>query len=266
MNLNTSGRLGALLALVTLGGVACDDDSTGSPRNHLIAAYGEDFVEDHVPAEETDGWRIEFDQLVVMIADVQAGDATIDGAYAVDLTAASGGSGHALGLLAGGPYARLAYRIGPVDQATPINTTQTVADEMTNNGQSIRIAGRATKAGATLTFDWSFTTDTRYSACETAPTVVGDAVRSLLTIHADHFFYDDLVDDEPNVAFELVASADADADGEVTLAELAQVDITALERYQIGSNGDVTDLRAFIEAQSKTLGHIDGEGHCDQAQ
>lgn len=256
-----------LCVFAAFGLIACDDDDASTQtRDHHITVYGEDFVEDHIPAEETDGWRIEFSSLIVLVNDVRAGDAAIDGVHAIELTADSGGVGHAIGTLVGGPFTQLQYRIAPAASANPINLSMDAVQPLLDNGWSIRVTGEATRGEETITFDWGFDTDTLYSACETAPTETDDGVRSLLTIHADHFFYDDLVGDEPNVAFDLVASADADADGVVTLSEMAAVDITGLERYQVGSNGDITDLRAFIVAQTATLGHIDGEGHCDQAQ
>jgi hypothetical protein len=86
-----------------------------------------------------------------------------------------------------------------------------------------------------------------------------------LTIHGDHFFYDDLDAPNPNLAFDLIASADANNDGDITLAELAAIDITAQTRYQVGSR-PITHLRAYIEALTVNLGHIDGEGHCEAAE
>lgn len=255
-----------LTAACALSFAACDDgDDTNPPATqaHALTVYGEDFVEDHIPAEETDGWRIEFSRMVVIVQDVQAGEAGLDGAFAVELTADSGGVGHDIGVLTDGPFGRLDYRIAPASDVTGVNISDADLAPMLANGYSVWVQGEATKDDVTKTFDWGFTTDTTYANCETAPADVdADTVRSNLTIHADHFFYDDLVAEDPNVAFEQVALADADDDGVVTLEELAGVDITGFANYQVGSN-DVTDLRGFIEAQSATLGHIDGEGHCD---
>ena len=82
-----------------------------------------------------------------------------------------------------------------------------------------------------------------------------------LTIHGDHLLYDDLFSETPNVAFTLIADADADNDGEVSRAELEAVDLRPLPNYQVGST-DIVDLWHFIEHLTTTLGHIDGEGHC----
>ena len=69
----------------------------------------------------------------------------------------------------------------------------------------------------------------------------------------------------PNVAFDLIAASDANADGAVTQEELAAVDITAEARYQVGSH-DIKDLWSFIAYQATTVGHINGEGHCESLQ
>lgn len=252
----------ALLALCTL--IGCDDEeSTTATQDHQITAYGEDFIEVEIPADESDGWRIEFERFVVLIHAVQAGGVQLDGPYAVDLTADSGGTGHALGTLPGGPYDRLDYRIAPAASAEAINVSADALQPMFDGGYAIWIEGSATKDGVTKTFAWGFDTDTTYRACETMPAEAGDAVRSALTIHGDHFFFDDLAGGEPNVAFELIASADADDDGVVTPEELAAVDITAETRYQVGNRTGVEDLWAYLKAQSTLIGHIDGEGHCD---
>ena len=49
---------------------------------------------------------------------------------------------------------------------------------------------------------------------------------------------------------------------EVSQAELEAVDIRPLANYQVGST-DIMDLWHFIEHQTTTIGHIDGEGHCE---
>ena len=222
-----------------------------------VSIYGEAFIEEEIPADEVaDGWAIQFTTFLVAVDGIAVEGEPLSGAFVFDLSQPSGGAGHDVGGVAGpdGPLL-VDYRIGPVASAEAGNTTSADVDFMTSNGYSVWAEGTATRGGETIAFAWPFTTDTTYVACEAEGT-------AQLTIHADHLFYDDLDLPEPNVVFDLIASADANDDGEVTPEELAAVDIRAEAAYGVGSR-DITDLWAFIAAQTRTLGHINGEGHCD---
>lgn len=242
---------------------ACADPGQATLR---VTAYGEEFIEERIPAEVLeDGWAIVFSRFLVAVSEVEADGEALAGAFVVDLSRSSGGEGHALGVLTlpaeGRPL--VGFRVAPVGAAMPVSTTDADVAQLVDAQASIWVEGAATKSGQTVSFSWAFATDTRYVACEsTAKLVAGQAATSQLTIHADHLFYDDLDSEEPNVAFELVAAADADADGDVAAEELRALDITGQARYQVGSR-DITELWSFIEAQTSTLGHIDGEGHCE---
>ncbi len=255
-------RQTTLATAVLLAACSAETDDR-DPQTHRVTIYGEAFIEEGIPAGETDGWAIAFDQFLVAVDGVKAGDAVVSGQRVFDLTAASSGVGQPVGDLADGPHDELAYRIGPASGAVAGNATAEQVRRMNDGGWSMWVSGTATREGVTKTFAWGFATDTRYAPCHTAPAEDGDAVRSMLTIHADHLFYDDLVSETPNVAFQLVADADTDGDGTVTSEELRAVDITSLDRYQVGNADDITNLWQFIEAQSRTVGHIDGEGHCE---
>ena len=82
-----------------------------------------------------------------------------------------------------------------------------------------------------------------------------------ITIHGDHLFYDGLEDPDAAVRGRAVLEADADDDGEITLAELEAVSIPALG-YAVGQHSDVLTLRDFIGHLTRTIGHVDGEGEC----
>lgn len=175
------------------------------------------------------------------------------------------GEGHLVSELVvpSGTVEHLDYRVGPASDAVAGNASQDQVERMNQNAQSIWVQGTATRGSETRSFAWGFTTETRYIECDTEQRVEnGGTATSQATIHADHLFYDDLESPEPNVAFDLIASADTDMDGSVTEAELRAVDITGEERYQVGAR-DIAELWSFIEAQTATLGHIDGEGHCE---
>jgi len=232
-----------------------------------IDAYGEEFVEDQIPAEALiDGWTIEFSRFVVAISEVEAQGVPLEGTFVVDLTSASMGEGHELGavMVPAEGHPELGFTVAPPGAgAQAVAATDDDVDQLEREGWSVLAEGEATRGGEVVRFSWGFAAQTRYEPCHGVAELADDAPpRSVLTFHADHLFYDDLDSEEPNVAFDLVASADANADGEVSPEELRAVDITAEERYQVGSR-DVTDLWSFIEAQTTTLGHIDGEGHCE---
>ena len=110
--------------------------------------------------------------------------------------------------------------------------------------------------------DWTFTSSTRYSGCEANISLADGATASFeLTIHADHLLYDSLVSSEPALRFDHYAAADADDDGVISQAELELASVGALD---VGNTG-VETLWGYLEAQITTLGHANGEGHCDTA-
>ena len=267
-NTKTAGRVlpvGAMGLALLLG--ACDAESEPGEATLRITTYGESYIEERIPADVlVDGWELELSRFLVAIRDIEVDGEPLPGSFVVDLRSPSMGEGHELGelLVPAGGSPLVDFRIGPVTEAEPVATTQEVALMMINEGHSLVVEGQARRDGQTIDFAWSFDNDTLYHGCQsTAELVDGGEAESQLTIHADHLFYDDLDSPEPNVAFDLVAAADGNADGVVTMDELAAVDITGQSRYQVGSR-DIGDLWGFIEAQTSTLGHIDGEGHCEQ--
>jgi hypothetical protein len=257
--------------------LACGDEA----GTITATVYGEEFIEEGIPADAfSDGWAIAFDRFLVSIGGVaaKAGEGGREvgepGFFLVDLAQASGGDGHELATFdaPGGTYDHYGYRLAPDPAATAVNVQAADAAAMKAAGYSIWVQGSATKGGVTKTFDWGFTLKLTHAHCEVSEKIDGNAVTMQATIHADHFFYDDAVAEEPDLAFQLIADADgmagAPADGAISLAELAAVDIRAQPRYQVGSSRDpagnaITNLRQYLELQATTLGHINGEGHCE---
>ena len=247
---------------------ACDDDGkqTESQGMLRVTVYGEEYIEDEIPAADViDGWRIQFSTFLVGLDGIEADGTPVPGAWVFDLTQASGGRGHEVDGISmpAGVVEHLDYRVGPMATVDGGNATDSQIEMMTSLGYGVYVEGMASKGARSLSFAWGFSGATRYVQCETAQELqAGAEAVSQITIHADHLFYDDLDSPDPNVAFDLIASADADGDANVTVDELRAVDITGQTRYQVGSR-DITDLWSFVEAQIGTLGHIDGEGHCE---
>lgn len=261
----------SLASVLTLA-AACGDPEPGSIA---VTVYGEEFIEEGIPADVTvDGWRIDFELFLVSIggAATQAGhdtpELTVPGYQIFDLAQASGGGGYTLATLEApaGTYDHFGYVIRPEAAATAGNAHEVDVAAMKAAGSSLRVKGTATKGQTAIWFDWSFTQRLTHAHCVVEDSVDGNTITMQATIHADHLFYDDLVSAEPNVAFDLIAASDgADGstpDGTVTQAELAAKDIRGETRYQVGSF-PVDDLWEFISHQVGTVGHVNGEGHCE---
>jgi hypothetical protein len=243
----------APLALLALLAPACGDDGP-SPGTLDVTIYGEEYIEDTIPADVfADGWSVTFDTFVVGLGQVagQAGHDAEEVSFTVDddfdLAVGTDGAGHPVHTFEdapGGTYDHFGYLI-----------------------DGVAVAGSATDGTDTVTFAWAFDIEVVHSHCDTGVTVDGDEQTVQITIHGDHLFYDDAVSEEPAVAFQAIADADgADgsaADGDITAAELAAVDISVFERYQVGSL-PIDDLLEFVTHQVTTVGHLNGEGHCEE--
>lgn len=263
-----------LLSCLALATVACDGAADPGEGRLDISIYGEEFIEQGIPAGEPgcdgcveDGWTVTFDRFLVVLTAVEIPGVTLDETARVfDLVRDSAGAGHPVLTfdVPAAHYAALDYTLGPAADAVAGNASAADVTYMADEGLAIYVEGRAEREGEARTFAWGFAGESRYTACEIDAHVLdGGEATAELTIHADHLLYDDLDSGEPRVVFDLIAASDADGDGSITRAELEARDISAESRYQVGSR-DIDDLWGFIAAQTGTLGHIDGEGHCDQ--
>ncbi|HLV19861.1 MAG TPA: hypothetical protein VKZ49_03235 [Polyangiaceae bacterium] len=266
-----------MVASLLLG---CSDDAD-APGTATITTWGEAFIEQGIPAEElADGWSVRFEEFLVVLGPAylrRGGEvASLDGSQLIDLVQAGP---HTLGTLelAPGSWDDVGYALAPASDDTRAHASATAEQlaAMQTGPYSVRVRGRATHAEVTKTFDWAFATAVNHSRCEGAsggraiPGVelaAGGAQEVELTIHGDHLFYDDLVAEAPDLRFATLAEADdaGDADGAIDLEELASVSLSSVSEGPYGTgNADVDQLAEFLEAQVATLGHFQGEGHCD---
>lgn len=240
----------------------------GGEGTWTLTTWGEDYIEVGIPAEDfADGCSVTYSEFLVTFSGRALVDGNgdvageVSGAQVYDLVPAGP---HEMGAteVRADHYDRVDATIAPSAGATGGNVTEAQVAALVAAQGSIRAVGTVTCGADTVAFDWVFDTDTTY-ACEpedlTIPAGGDDATE--LTIHGDHLFYDGLEDPDAVVRGEAVVAADADADDVVTLAELSAVSVAALG-YDVGRYSDVTDLAAFVEFLSRTLGHVDGEGHC----
>lgn len=279
---------GVLVTAVACSSTTEDADGKGTVT---FTTWGEEYVEQGIPPTDTDGtvvvedgWTIAFDKLLVVISEIAVAEegkppaATLAASKLFDMHVPGEKLVASFPDLPGKAYPHVSWAISPATSATELGAGATDADRamMAEKGYSIWLSATASKGAVSKRLAWGFTTNTLYERCkaeqegrEVDGVVVtnGGSDSVQLTIHADHFFYDDLQSADAKVRFDAIADADADADGEVTLDELAAVELADRSKieagpYGTGSAAGVHDLRAFVEALSRTIGHFRGEGEC----
>lgn len=229
-----------ILSLFACATAACGSDDDDEPGKVNITAYGEEYIEEGISADDmNDDWEISFDSFIVRFEEIKIGNQTFTGPKSIELAKISDGEGF--------PVATLDEVEGG-EHKDP----EFIISELT-------ITGSATKNEVTKSFSWVFTDRVKYSECEATIQVSGDSDADFeITVHADHLFSDSLVSSEPTLLFGPLAAADADDDGTITEDELKEAGIGA---YDVG-NEDIDNLWDFVRAQSNHLGHVNGEGHC----
>ena len=271
----------ALSLAAALTGCSEGEGGEGGKGGVVFTTWGEEYIEQEIPAADfEDGWSITYEKFLLAIRGVTVADreGTVGGQMAgsilYDHTQAGTKSVVSFEGLEEGPWEEVSYEIAPVDAATTLDgATEADKQLMLDAGASVHIEAVARKGAVEKRLDWTFSIATAYRGCkgekdgkETEGVLVtnGGTDTVELTIHGDHFFYDDLQAATAKRRFEAIAAADADADGEVTLEELAAVALVDIPEgsYGTGSAGNINDLGAFVAALSRTLGHFRGEGEC----
>ena len=262
------------LALVLCSGVL----GCGGSGGLRLETWGESFIDAGIPSDEfSDGWSIEFSRFLVALGSIRVADRLGDVALSlpsVRVFDLSRPGPHLIEFADEVPAQRwdavevdLALATDAVSGHDRLEAEDLLA--MKAGGLSAWVTGEARTGTVSFSFDWPFKETVSLGNCQTESDGLGLVVPSgeittlQFTVHGDHLFYDSL---EGDAALRFLAMADADAnrDGQVTLAELAEVDLTTLpaDQYATGGAGSITSLRDFVEAQIRTLVHFQGEGHC----
>ena len=262
--------LSAVLCLSTF--VACDDEDDADVGEGTLAVtlWGEEFIEEGIPADElADGYAVTYTKFLIALSNISAAEEDEDPALTAsamkiwDMTK-SGPFDVTSETVPAGAYTHTAYRISPAaDAATAGNAEDDDVQFMIDNSLSVYVEGTADDGTTAVSFAWGFDTDTTYDPCESAGDLAADGTAEIqITIHGDHLLYDSAISEDPDLRFDDIALADADSDGEVTEEELKAYDITTLSNYVVGS-ADIDNMYDYIAHMTSTLGHIDGEGHCE---
>ncbi len=254
----------------------------GGSGSVAINTWGEEYIEQEIPAapsaEEAgfvDGFTVKYTKFLVAISDIRIGDATgeigasADEQRVWDLHLVGPHAVTTLADLEDKRWDAVEATVKPASGATRGNAADADVAMMNTSGYSIFVAGTIETSSTSKSFNWGFTTATRYFHCEEDDGSLGVVVPNggtadiQFTNHGDHLFYDDLQADDTKLRATELVKADRGDDGEVTLEDLAGVDLTTVPDGQYGGgDGSVENMRQFVTALSRTIIHFNGEGEC----
>lgn len=288
-------QLTSTLSLLGLALTGCP--SSVGTGTLTIAVSGEEAAVGGYPAGDIafrDGWTMQFEHVFAAVGEVSVEEGgtefILDEAIrVVDL--AEGDVVYAT--VPGVPAQRWSdfiYHLHP-PTASSGRVGRVTADDVTqmaSAGSTLRLVGTATHpTHGMYTFDVGIPAEVHMSGCEsgrdgTAGLVIptNAIYETQLTLHLDHLFFDSARAEEPNLRFDAWAAV-AGADRNVTYAELANQSLADLRgidgmplmdgatpvAYEPPATGlPMPTLQAFVLAEALTVGHFEGEGHCDYAQ
>lgn len=279
-------------ALVALG-AGC----SGATGTLVVEASGEEAATVGYPAGEiafADGWSLTFEQILVSVDGLSLVQGDQRPALEAESTVIDLTDGDqvvwTLPALPAQRWSDVGYAIAVPTTASRRLGAVTESDvaAMIAAGASFRMLGTATHpTHGRYEVDLALPLRVRMTGCVSGRDGTDGIVipasgthTSQLTLHLDHLFFDSARAEEPSLRFEAWAAA-AGADRIVTLDELAAqslADLRGLDGmplddeagapivYEPPSTGlPEPTLEAFVLAEALTIGHFEGEGHCDYA-
>jgi hypothetical protein len=280
--------LGATVAL-SIHGCA---QATGTV---VVGVSGEEAATMGYPAGEiafADGWSVTFEHLFVVVDGFEIADATAIFPTETPSTLVDLAEGDqtvwTLTSIPAQRWSQVGYRIDHPSTATRRlgAVTQADLDEMIASDVSFRVIGTATHPmHGSFDIDLALPMAAHMEGCVSGRDGTDGLVvpasgthETQMTIHLDHLFFDSARAEEPNLRFDAWAAAAGD-DRVVTYADLATqslADLRGLDGeplvdgegnlvvYEPPSSGlPMQTLAAFVLAEAFTVGHFEGEGHCD---
>ncbi|HVY31926.1 MAG TPA: hypothetical protein VHB79_35570 [Polyangiaceae bacterium] len=284
------------LVCVALLSAACSSPTDPGQGTEKFTTWGEEFVEDGIPAGDgtsgfVDGWSLKYDKFLVNFHNIQVADssghvvASMDKPRFVDNTKSGEKDLVTFADLDAQAYTQVSYEIKTAEADEQVVGDADPADlqMMVDQGLSVYVEGTAEKPDSkdesktiAKTFHWGFKTQTSYHDCHSAEengvSTEGVVVTnnqtdtSQLTTHGDHLYYDSLQSGDnakPTlIRFDEKAAADdaGDADGDITLAELCGANIDPSIYNTSGLPG--ATIGDFVISLARTIGHFRHEGEC----
>lgn len=286
-------RLAILAALFGLGCSSGSGALVVTVSGEQAAAEGWPFVADGVTVAHVDGWSIDVDRALVAVADLtleSADGESVALGLEPSIVALHGGTIE-IGRFDAIParrWDRVGYRmpIATAGMRLVGGATEAEAAAMTAEGLSFLLDGTAHHPGrADVALHIGVPFAVALHHCQSGDDgtdgvviAAGGATTGELTFHLDHFFLESLVSEEPVMRFEAWAAA-AGSDGVVTIDDLATQSLSDLRDttgmplmneagepviYDPGAARlPRADLREYVLEGAATLGHWQGEGHCE---
>jgi len=287
----------AFVCLGFLAAVGCSDPTSQGTGTEQFTTWGEEFIEEGIPAGDgttgfIDGWSLKYRKFLVNFHEIVVADAAghvaeqLDKPRFVDNTKAGEKELVTFTGVDAKAYTQVSYQIKTAVADEELVGGAEPADlaMMVREGLSVYVEGEATKpdpadAKKSLSkiFHWGFKTQTSYKDCHTEENGIsteGVVVTtnktdvSQLTTHGDHLYYDSLQSGDnakpTAIRFEEKAAADdgpnGNGDGEVSLAELCHENIDTDVYNTSGLPG--ATIGDFVISLARTIGHFRGEGEC----
>jgi hypothetical protein len=260
----------ALLALCACLQACLPNDTRPAPgRLQLSVAADEALLSSFTTS---DGWQISYERFVVSMGEVEfEGDdcslyAESDYLRVLELT---GPGPHLLNTNYAFGSCELSFRLQSpgedavlglgVDEATKALLRRPGSDAFVRDRpSSLHVEGSALKSGASRRFAWSFRRDLEYTDCGTTPFRSDDSQSLEIRMQGATLFQDRLEAADAELVFEPYAAADVDADGAITLDELAAVPLVDGPFASLGAR-----LYFGLVPNLPTLG---GDGSCRARQ
>lgn len=289
-----------LATLVASSAFACDE-SAGGVGSVLVSLSGERAAQEGYPVGEgddeiafADGYSLHFDHVLLSLRDLSfAGAENAEANLDVDPIVVELVDGPQLSFtfteVDAARYREVGFVIGPAD-ADSRAVGEIAADDlaaMKEHGYALWVRGSATDGSDTYHFDLGFENTIVSTHCqngldETDGIVVGEnaSVEAEVTIHLDHLWFESYAYDGASLRFEPWAAV-ADAEGLITLNSLKDQALADLfdrnGQPLLNETGEPVvydpgplevsprNLQAYVIAAATTIGHFNGEGHCDYA-
>lgn len=286
-----------LCATAMLGGAGaitagCGGEATGTLE---VEVSGEEAPVVGYPAGDVafaDGWTLQFEHIFVAVEGFALSDGSRSQSLEAESTVVDLTDGDQLvWTFPGIPAQRWSNVEYVITEPTASSrrlggVTESDVMGLVSAGASLRMIGTAMHAThGSYDFDVAIPMSAHSEGCisgrdETAGLVVptNGTYRTQMTLHLDHLFFDSARAEEPNLRFEAWAAV-AGADREITYGDLASqslADLVGIDgmplldeegmpiAYEPPSSGlAMPTLQAFVLAEAFTIGHFEGEGHCD---